>query len=139
MDLRPLSDLRILGAGARQDEDRPVEGVDVAHLLAGGELAVGDVEKRGGADQLDEPVPGGDVGLIIVGVAVQQSVRERDAPVGADRQRQHELLQVGAMVLEVADCRRERRLAAASATVRRRSTPIATAAGSITRSSPAGR
>jgi hypothetical protein len=119
--LRPLADLRILGAGARQDaEEPPVVGVDVAHLLAGGELAVGDVEKPGAADQLDEPVPGGDVGLIIVGVAVQQAVRERDGPVGWDRQRQHELLQVGAMVLGVPQCRRDGRLAGTRTTVRRR-------------------
>ena len=90
----------------------------MGHVLAGGQLAVRDVEEVRPADQLHQAVPGGDVRLVVGRVAVQQAVRERHRPVGADGQREHELLQIGAMVLGVAQRGGRGRLAAARAAVR---------------------
>jgi hypothetical protein len=54
----------------------------VRHVLAGSQLAVGDVKKVAAADQLDETVPGVDVRLIVGDVAVGQPVCDRDRAVG---------------------------------------------------------
>jgi hypothetical protein len=91
--------------------------VDVAHLLARAQLAVGDVEKVGAADDRPQLLPGGDVRGVIVGVAVGQAVRDRDRPVGRDGQDPQQLLEIGAVVLVVTMSRGCGRLARARMTV----------------------
>ena len=112
--LRPLSDLAVLGARARQHRHEPPSArVDVTHLLARGELGVRDVEEVRAAGQLNEAIPGGDVRLIVGDVAVQQAVRERHRPVRCDGEREHELLEIGTVVLGVTERRRRGALAGA--------------------------
>jgi hypothetical protein len=75
---------------------------DVAHRLAGGELAVGDVDEVGASEELDEVVPGPDVGGRILGGPVGQPVAERDGPVRRDGEDPHQLQQVRTVVLGMA-------------------------------------
>ena len=56
---------------------------------------------------------------VVGGVAVGDAVRQRDRAVSGHGQDQHQLLEVGAVVLGVAEHRRRRRLAAAQMTVGR--------------------
>ena len=109
----PVPELGVLAPRAWQHGDEPAAGlVDVAHLLARAQLAVGDVEEVGAASQRAQLVPRVDVRLVVVGVAGRQAMRQRDGAVGGHGQDQHELLEVGAVVLGMAAGRDRGRLAA---------------------------
>ena len=70
----PLAQLAVLATSARQHGHEPPAGlVDVAHLLARAQLAVGDVEEVRAAGQRAQLVPGVDVRLVVVGVARRPS------------------------------------------------------------------
>ena len=110
---RPPSDLalatnsrkaRVFAAGPRQHGDEPALAlVQVGHVLAGGQLAVGHVEEVAPAGQLAEQVPGVAVRLVVHHVAACGPEVQRHAAVGGDREDEQELLQVGTMVLVVAE------------------------------------
>jgi len=83
MGVRPLAQVAVLAAAAGQHCHEPAAvAIDVGHLLARAQLAVRDVEEVRAPDQLMQPIPRGDVRLVIVGVAVGEAVRERDRAVG---------------------------------------------------------
>ena len=72
----PVAQLGVLAPRAWQHGDEPAAGlVDVAHLLARAQLAVGDVEEVGAAGQRAQLVPRVDVRLVVVGVAGRQAMR----------------------------------------------------------------
>jgi hypothetical protein len=99
---QPVPELAVLTAGAGQDGHEPaaVAG-DVVHGGPVGELGVGDVEEVGPADQGPQLVPGGDVGAVVVGVAVLGPKRDRDGPISGHGQDPQQLLQVRPVVLVV--------------------------------------
>jgi hypothetical protein len=89
----------------------------VAHLLAGAQLAVRDVEKAH-AGQRAQLVPRVDMGAVVVGVASGEAVGERDGAVSGDGQDLHELLEIGAVVFGMTPLRGDGALPAALASVR---------------------
>ncbi len=112
--VRPVAQEAVLAAAAWKDGHEPsAVGVDVGHLLARAQLAVGDIEEVRATDDRAQLVPGGDVRLVIARVAVAQAVRDRDRLVGADGQDPRQLLEIGTVVLVVAVRRRGGRLARA--------------------------
>jgi hypothetical protein len=84
------------------------------------QLAVGHVQEVGPADQCHQPVPGVDVGDVVVGVAVHGPVGDRHRPIRGHRQDPHQLLQVRPVILAMAMRDRGGGLAPARASVRRR-------------------
>lgn len=110
--MRPLAQVAVLAAAAGQHRhEAAAVAIDVTHLLARAQLAVGDVEEVRAPSQLVQPVPRGDVRLVVVGVAIGEAVRERDRAVSADGQDPQQLLEIGAVLLVVAVSGRRRRLA----------------------------
>ena len=94
----------VLGARPRQDGDEPpLTLVDVGHVVAGRQFAVGNVEEVTSAGQLAEQVPGVAVRLVIDDVAAFGAEVQGHAAVGRDREDEKELFQVGTMVLVVAE------------------------------------
>lgn len=82
MGVRPVAQVAVLAAAAGQHRhESAAVAIDVGHLLAGAQLAVRDIEEVRAPGQRMQPIPGGDVRLVIVGVAVGEAVRERDRPV----------------------------------------------------------
>ena len=67
---------------------------DVGQVLFGAQLAIGNVEEIGGADDLPQHVPGLDVGLIVGDVAVVDVVVHGHRAVAADRDRPDQLLEI---------------------------------------------
>ena len=94
----------VFRAGPRQDRDEAaLTLVDIGHVLAGGQLAVGHVEEVPPAGQLAEQVPGVAVGLVVGHVAAGRAEVQRHAAIRGDREDEEQLFQVGAMVLVVAE------------------------------------
>jgi hypothetical protein len=80
-----------------------------------GQLVVGHVEELGPAKQVTQPVPGGDVGRVVGGVAIGGPVADRHRPVTGDGEDPHQLLEVGPVILGVATHQSRGALAAAEA------------------------
>jgi hypothetical protein len=100
--VRPVAQEAVLTARSGKHGHEPAAAViDVGHLLARAQLAVGDVEEVGATDDLAQLVPRGDVRLIVGRVAVGQAVRDRDRAVGADGQDPQQLLEIAAVILVV--------------------------------------
>ena len=94
----------VFAAGPRQHGDEAALAlVEVGHVLAGGQLAVGHVEEVAAAGQLAEQIPGVAMGLVVGHVAAFGAEVQRHAAVGGDREDEQQLLQVGTMVLVVAE------------------------------------
>ena len=102
--LQVVAEPPVLRTGARHhgEETPPVAG-DVTHVLAGAELAVGHVQDVGVADDLPQERPRVRVDLVVGGVAVVGLAMDRDGAVGRDGDAVEQLLQVGAVVLVVAE------------------------------------
>jgi hypothetical protein len=112
--LQPVPEERLLLAAFGQHGHKASSpGRDVPHRLFGAQLGVGDIDEPGVSDEIDEPVPRGDVGEAVLRVARRAPVRERDRPVGRHREDPQQLLEVGTMVLVVAVGDLRDRLAAA--------------------------
>jgi hypothetical protein len=139
----------VFGAGAGQHRQEPAAlAGDVVHGGAVGQLVVGHVEELGPAKQVTQPVPGGDVGRVVGGVAIGGPVADRHRPVTGDGEDPHQLLEVGPVILGVATHQSRGALAAAEAPgrgpVRRPvslieveslcSSPVSTSKASTTRS-----
>ena len=108
--LHPGAERGVFLAAARQHGDEPAAApVDVAHRLRRGELAVRDVQEAGAAGQLDQRVPGGDVGRVVIGVAVREPVDDRHGVIPGHGQDEHQLLQVRPVILGVPPRDRRRR------------------------------
>jgi hypothetical protein len=105
--------------GQHRHEPAPV-AVDVAHGVAGGQLAVGDVAEIRAAQQRDQLIPGLDMGDVVAGVAVDHAVRDRHRPIGGHGQDPHQLLEVRAVILVVPERDRRGGLPAAGPPVRAR-------------------
>ncbi len=118
LDPGPEEGVLLACPGEHGDEPPAVSG-DVGHRLTVGELGVGHVEEVGPPEQLDEGVPGGDVGGVVVGGAALDAVGDRHRPVGGDGEDPHQLLEIGAVVLVVAEGDRRGRLAAPDSPGRR--------------------
>ena len=69
------------------------------HLLAGGKLAVSHIQEVGIAQQREQTIPGGDVCLIVGGVAVREPVGERHRAITGDGQDRDQLLEIWPMLL----------------------------------------
>lgn len=96
----PVPKHRVFFAGGGQHGQEPAPvAVDVVHVVAGGELAVGDVEEVAASEERDQVVPGFDVGAVVDGVAVGHPIGDRHRPVGGHGEDPHQLFQVGAVVL----------------------------------------
>jgi hypothetical protein len=103
MVLEPLAEELVLLAAAREHgQEAAIMAVDVVHVLAGAELAVGHVEEVGPTDQGAQGVPGLAVGLAVLGVAVGDAAEDGNGLVGAHGQDPEQLLEVVAVVLVVA-------------------------------------
>ncbi len=106
---QPLAKGGVFAAGPRQDGDEAALAlVEIGHVFAGGQFAVGHVEKVAAAGQLAQQVPGVAVGLVVGHVAAFGAEVQRHAAVGGDREDEQELLQIGTMVLVVAEGDRQR-------------------------------
>jgi len=90
----------------------------VAHLLTRAQLRIGDVEEPRAAGQRAQLVPCGDVRGIVVGVPRREAVGEWNRAVSGDGQDQHELLEIGSVILGMPARRDHGRLAGALLTVR---------------------
>ncbi len=94
--------LCILQPAARHHRDEATAGaVDVVHVLARTQLAVGDVQEVAPAGHRLERVPGLDVGDRVVRVAVAAAKRHGDVAVGAHGQDEQQLLEVRAVRLRM--------------------------------------
>jgi hypothetical protein len=117
--LDPVPEPFVLAPGARQNGDEPASlPVDVTHRVAGAQFRVGHVEELPPAQHLHQRVPGRDVGRVVAGVAVGEPVGHRHRPVGRYGQDPHQLLQVGPVVLRVAEGHRWRGFAPTRRAVR---------------------
>src|SRR5262249_48982063 len=81
----------------------PPAARNMAHVVPCAELAVGYVQEVGVADHLAQEVPSLDVDLVVGNVAVVGLAMDRHSAVGADRDAEDQLLQVGAVILVVAE------------------------------------
>jgi hypothetical protein len=119
VSLRPVAKPCVFLAAARHHgHEATAAGRDVAHRLARAQLGVGDVDEVGvTAAQRNQPVPGGHVRLVVGRVAGRGAVGERYRAIGRHGQDPHQLLEVGAVVLVVAEGDLGRWLAAARAAV----------------------
>ena len=94
----------VLGARSGQHSDEStLVLVKVGHVFAGGQLAVGHVQKIASAGQLAKQFPGVAVGLVIGDVAVGRAKVQGHAAVRRDGEDEQQLLQVGTMVLVVTE------------------------------------
>jgi hypothetical protein len=111
----------VLFARRREDGNEPTVVLhDVGHVLPGRQLGVGYIEEVESAQQLDQGVPGSDVGRRVLHVPVRGPTGNGHRPVSGHRENEHELLQVRPVVLGVSPLGRHRRLGS-------RVTPVALA------------
>ena len=117
--LGPVPKPGVLATTVGHDRDEtPTVAGDMTHRLLRAQLAVRDIQEPRLADEGTQFVPGRDVGEVVGGVAVRDSVGDRDRTVGADREDEQQLFEVGAVVLVVAVADRGRGLPAAVPAVR---------------------
>ncbi|MGH3439000.1 MAG: hypothetical protein ACRDRN_21360 [Sciscionella sp.] len=107
----------LLTRSGQHGHEPPTAAVDVIHVVASGQLAVGHVEEIGPAEQRDQVIPGVDVGDVVAGVAVDHPMRQRHRPVRAHGEDPHQLLEVRAVILVVPEGDRRGRLAGADTPV----------------------
>src|SRR5262249_11151064 len=94
----------VLGARPGQYREKPSSAArNMAHVVTRAELAVGHVEEVSMASHLAQEVPGLGMDLIIGDVAVVDLAMDRHGAVGAHRDAEEQLLQVGAVILVVAE------------------------------------
>ncbi len=95
---------RVFAAGPRQHGDETALALmEIGHVLAAGQLAVGHVQEVAAAGQLAEQVPGVAMRLVVGHVAACGAEVQRHAAVGRDREDEQQLLQIGTMVLVVSE------------------------------------
>jgi len=115
----PIPELAVLAARSGEHGHEPSAlRIDVAHLLTRAQLRIGDVEKPRAAGQCPQLVPRVDVGAVVVHVPRGEAMGQRDRSVSGDGQDQHELLQIGTMILGMPACRQDGRFAATLMAVR---------------------
>ena len=107
--LKPLAEGGVFAAGPRQHADEPPALVgDVREVVGAGQLAVGDVKEVLPSGQLAKHFPGLAVRLVVGGVAAGDAEVDGHATVLGHRENVQQLLQVGAVVLVMAEGDRQR-------------------------------
>jgi hypothetical protein len=75
----------------------------VAHIVAGAELTIGDIQEVGVADKLTQEVPCLAVDLVVSDIAVVGLGVNRDGSIRTDRDAEQQLLQIRSMILIIAE------------------------------------
>jgi hypothetical protein len=102
--LEVVAEEGVLGACPGHDgQETSLTVGNVAHVVPRAELAVGHVEEVGVAEDAAQEVPGVGMHLVVAGVAVVGLAVDRHGAVGADGKAEQQLLEVGAVVLVVAE------------------------------------
>ena len=97
-----LAELRVLQPVAWHHGDESTAcAIDVLHVLARAQLAVGHIQEVAAAGHRAQRVPGVDVGDRVAGVAVGAAERHGDVAVGAHGQDEQQLLEIGPMRLRM--------------------------------------
>ena len=100
--LNPFAELCVLPPVARHHGDEAsARALDVIHVLARAQFAVGNVEEVGAPGDGAQRIPGLDVGARVVDVAVGAAEGHGHMAVGGHGENEQQLLEIGAMGLGV--------------------------------------